>query len=229
MRHKYQVIAIGGGGFTNAEDPALDEFCLRGLPDRPKLGFIGAASGDDPVKIDRFYARFSGLAASLCHLPLTAKAADAEEWAEGLDMVYVGGGNTARLIAHLQSTGIAKVLARATANGTVLAGVSAGAACWFDYVLTDSLGDGLRPLAGIGIVPGSCCPHFSTQPERQPAFCDAIARGDLPAGFAIDDGAAVRLSSETAGRFFSARKGAAAYRVTPVAPYGSQQVFLASE
>lgn len=228
MKHKYQIIAIGGGGFTNAEDPVLDDFCLMGLPDRPRLGFIGAASADDPVKIDRFYSRFSGLAASLTHLPLSASAAAAEDWAQALDLIYVGGGNTARLIAHLQSTGIAEVLARATAGGAILAGVSAGAACWFDHVLTDSLGDGLRPMAGLGIVPGSFCPHYSTQPQRQPAFRDAIARGELPAGLAIDDGAAVRLSSETPAKLCSARRGAGAYRVVPSGPESAQHALLGS-
>lgn len=213
MRQMYQIIAIGGGGFSNAEDPTLDDFCLLGLPDRPKLGFIGAASGDDPVKIERFYARFSGRAGSLSHLPLSAISRDAEDWVDGLDLIYVGGGNTAHLIAYLRATGIAAVLARATAKGTVLAGVSAGAACWFDHVLTDSLGDGLRPLAGLGIVPGSCCPHFSTQPERQPAFREAIADGVLPSGLAIDDGVAVRLSSAAAESLCSARPGAGAYRI----------------
>lgn len=211
MQQAYHVIAIGGGGFTHGEDPALDLFCLEGLPDRPRLGFIGAASQDDPVKIERFYGRFSALAASLSHLPLNATSTEAATWARGLDLVYVGGGNTARLIAHLRETGIAAVLAEATATGTILAGVSAGAACWFEMVLTDSLGDGLRPLPGLGIVPGSCCAHFSTEPHRVPAFRDAIAQGELPAGLAIDDGVAVRLSSDRKPEVLSARRNAGAY------------------
>lgn len=215
MHGGYHVIAIGGGGFTHGEDPALDLFCLKGLPERPRLGFIGAASQDDPVKIARFHARFADLAGSLSHLPLGAGSAQAAAWAATLDLIYVGGGHTARLVSHLRETGIADVLAEATAKGTVLAGVSAGAACWFDKVLTDSLGNGLRPMDGLGIVPGSCCPHYSTEPLRKIAFPEAIARGDLPAGYAIDDGAAIRLISTGETEVFSARMNASARQLTP--------------
>lgn len=223
MQRTYHVIAIGGGGFTHGEDPDLDIFCLRGLPERPRLGFIGAASKDDPDKIARFHARFSDHAASLSHLPLSAGSTEAAEWAEQLDLIYVGGGNTAYLVRHLRETGIADVLAEATARGTRLAGVSAGAVCWFDMVLTDSLGGGLRPMRGLGLVPGSCCPHFSSEPHRKPAFHKAVANGDLPAGLAIDDGAAVRLSSHRDAEVFSARANASAYRLTVSQAAGCRQ------
>jgi peptidase E len=157
--------------------------------------------------------RFADLAGSLSHLPLGASSAEASAWAASLDLIYVGGGNTARLVSHFRETGIADVLAEATAKGTVLAGVSAGAACWFDKVLTDSLGNGLRPMDGLGIVPGSCCPHYSTEPLRQTAFPEAIARGTLPEGYAIDDGAAIRLISSGEAEVFSARMNAGARRL----------------
>ena len=226
MQRGYHLIAIGGGGFTHDEDPALDAYCLEGLPQRPRLGFIGAASGDAPDRIARFYSRFADCAAALSHLPLDATAQEARDWLAGLDLVYLGGGNTAFLVDHLRRTGLGAALAEAMARGTILAGVSAGAACWFDGVLSDSRGDGLRPLPGLGVLPGSICPHFSTEPHRRPAFRDAIARGELPAGLAIDDGVAVRLRSGHPPEVFAARPQAGAYHLRPDASSGFVQTRL---
>ncbi len=49
---------------------------------------------------------------------------------------------------------------------------------------------GYRPLRGLGLVRGSCCPHYSEEPARRPAFEAAIASGSIFAGLAIDDGVA---------------------------------------
>ena len=54
-----KIIAIGGGGFTHGSEPNLDDFCLSETKcDRPRMAFIGTASDDDPLKIERFRTRF---------------------------------------------------------------------------------------------------------------------------------------------------------------------------
>ena len=54
-----KVVAIGGGGFTHGTFPALDQFCLDQLaPGGRKVGFIGMASDDEPLKMQRFKSRF---------------------------------------------------------------------------------------------------------------------------------------------------------------------------
>ena len=215
MHRHPTVIAIGGGGFTHQADPAMEDFILTvsGCP-RPRIGFIGTASGDDPVKIARFYERFTTLADHLTHLSADSTAAATALWAEGLDIVYVGGGHTLRLIEHWRETGIAQVLIAAAQRGVLMAGVSAGANVWFEQALSDSGGQGLQPVTGIGLVAGSCCPHYDSEPHRQPAFAEAIAGGTLPGGVAIDDGVAVLIDGDGQMAAFSARSGAGAYRVT---------------
>ncbi len=215
MSYPFRLIAIGGGGFTHQADPAMEDFILsQSGCVRPRIGFIGTASDNDPVKIDRFYARFAGLSNTLTHLDLGSNAHDTAGWAEALDIIYVGGGNTLRLLEQWRLSGLDQVLMQAARQGTLLAGVSAGAVAWFDYALSDAGGQGLQPVAGLGLVAGSCCPHYDTELARPPAFAAAIAQGHLPNGIASDDGVAVLLNQHGPQQVFSARPGAGAYRLT---------------
>ena len=79
--------------------------------------------------------------------------------------------------------------------------------------MSDSGGNGLAPAAGIGLLAGSCCPHYSSEPQRQAAFAACIARGDLPDGIAIDDGVAVLVDGTGRMSAFSTRPRATARRV----------------
>ena len=221
MHRYHRLIAIGGGGFTHQADPALEDFILAASGcARPRIGFIGTASDDDPLKIRRFYDRFAALSDHLTHLAAASTAAATAQWAEGLDVIYVGGGHTLRLIKHWRDTGIAQVLIDAAQRGVLMAGVSAGANVWFEQALSDSGGQGLQPVAGIGLVAGSCCPHYDSEPQRQPAFAEAIAAGALPGGVAIDDGVAVLIDGGGQMTTFTARAGAGAYHVTRSAQSG---------
>ena len=96
----------------------------------------------------------------------------------------------------------------------VLAGISAGMVCWFEACLTDSFGGGPAPLLdGLGLIPGSACPHYDAEPERRPAYQRFIAEGALPAGFAADDGAALHFVGATLAEVVASRPDARAYRV----------------
>ena len=141
---------------------------------------------------------------------MAAGAAEAQAWVETLDIVYVGGGNTLQLVAHWRQQGIDQVMIAAARRGVLMAGVSAGANVWFEHALSDSGGNGLASTTGIGLLAGSCCPHYSSEPLRQPAFATAIGRGELPDGIAIDDGAAVLIGADGARLAFAARQGAGA-------------------
>ena len=101
-----------------------------------------------------------------------------------------------------------------------MAGVSAGANVWFEQALSDSGGQGLRPVAGIGLVAGSCCPHYDSEPQRAPSYTAAIASAALPQGVAIDDGVALLIEGDGQMAVFSARPGAWAYHVAREAQSG---------
>jgi len=207
-----KIIAIGGGGFTHGSFPELDDFCLSetGLV-RPRLGFIGTASGDDPQKIARFRTRFEGVAGTMTHLPMTLPAIDLATRLEQVDLVYVGGGDTEKMVAMWRRTGWDRVLGDACRSGVTLAGVSAGAVCWFDTFLFSSGAGPMRPLRGLGLIPSGACPHYSTETDRRDALHSAVAARRMPASIAIDDGVAVAFENGHPTGICCAAPGAGAY------------------
>ena len=86
------------------------------------------------------------------------------------DAIFVGGGNTKSMLAVWREWGLTGVLEEAYESGIVLGGQSAGAICWFEQGVTDSWADRLRPLECMGLLPGSCCPHYDGEVERRPAY-----------------------------------------------------------
>tara|TARA_B110000977_G_C11071593_1_gene489710 strand:+ start:673 stop:1404 length:732 start_codon:yes stop_codon:yes gene_type:complete len=215
------IIAIGGGGFTHNEDSELDDICLSyarrrvGLVTstsctRPSIGFVGLASDDDVTKITLFYERFKGVA-TCSHLQADTNLYETQHWCMGLDLIYFGGGNTKNLIIQMQTSRVDQLFYAAYQAGTVIAGVSAGAGCWFSQILSDSSGAGLAPLAGLGWLEASLCPHYSEEPHRRLAFEALIASSELSAGYAIDDGAGIIFENGQTAGYITARPNAAAY------------------
>ena len=131
------------------------------------------------------------------------------------DVIYVGGGNTANLLAVWRAHGLDRILRRAWQEGVVLCGLSAGMNCWFNESVTDSFGvSQLAPLRdGLGLLPGSCCPHYDGEEQRRPMFQRFVASGELVDGWAADDGAALVFQGESLSEIVTSRSGSAAYRV----------------
>ena len=88
--------------------------------------------------------------------------------------------------------------------------VSAGAVCWFDWILSDSVGPGFNPLRGINLISGSCTPH-SSNIKRINQFETDIKDSKLPDGIAIDDGVAVVFIDGKPTEVYSSRKNHKAY------------------
>lgn len=210
-----RIVAIGGGGFAaNPPNLAIDRFLL-GLTgtDAPRVGFVPTATGDAPAYLARFFAVYGGLGCRPSYLPLFSRTPDVAAWVRAQDLIFVGGGNTRSMLAVWAEWGLPDRLAEALAGGAVLAGQSAGAICWFEQGLTDSAAGALLPMRGLGLVPGSCCPHYDGEAERKPAFRRLIAEGRIAPGIAIDDGAAALYGKGRLERVLAWREGAAAYRV----------------
>ena len=209
------VVAMGGGGWT-MDDPLLDRV-VTGLvrADRPRICFIPTASGDHPSS-QRFLDAFPADAfeASILWL-FDREVADIDTFLGAQDIVYVGGGNTVSMLAVWRAHGVDSALRAAYDAGVVMAGISAGANCWFEACTTDSyqLGraDPLRD--GLGFVPGSFTPHYDAEPARRPALLELVATGGLPAGFACDEYAAVHLVDGELREAVASRPGSRVFRV----------------
>jgi dipeptidase E len=215
-----RIVAMGGGGFSmEPENPLLDRFVLSLTgSDRPRVCFAATASGDSERYVASFYRAFAAFDCRPADLRLFERSVgDLRAFVLEQDVIYVGGGNTASLLAVWRAHGLDRILAEAWEAGIVLAGVSAGMNCWFAQSVTDSFAN-LAPLDdGLGLLPGSACPHYDSEPWRRPTLHRLVASGALADGWAADDGAALVFSGTELEEVVSSRPDAAGYRVERVA------------
>jgi len=208
---------MGGGGFTMEPDnPALDHFLLTLLePREPRLLFLPTASGDPREQLHRFHACYDGTGCTTTVLSLfrlNEHAVDLEELVLSQDLVYVGGGSIRNMLAIWREHGLDRLLREAYAQGTLLAGLSAGAMCWFTGGITKS-GGAPAPVRGLGLLPDSLSVHRDGEPDRLPVYREAVRSGELPPGWAADDGVGLLFEDETLVRAVSSRHGVGAARV----------------
>ena len=193
---------------------ALDRYILaQARASEPAVALVPTASGESDNYLVRFYTAYLGFPCRPSHLAFFRRTPDLRSYLLAQDVIYVGGGNTKSMLAVWREWGVPDLLREAWESGIVLAGISAGAICWFEQGLTDSFADRLRALECLGFLPGSCCPHYSGEPERRPAYHQLLRNGEMTPGFAIDDGAAIHFTNNRIPRVVASRQGATAYRV----------------
>ena len=213
------IVAMGGGGFSMEPDnPLLDNWLLTLADnDRPKVCFVPPASGDSSDYIVQFYDAFARREAEPSHLALFSRNVDnLRDFVLTRDIIYVGGGNTANMLAVWRTHGLDVILREAWQQGVVLAGLSAGSLCWYECGVTDSFGTELTSLDdGLGFLPGSHCPHYDGEPQRRPRYEQLVGSGRLPGGVAADDGVALRYRHDELVEVVSSRPDAGTYRIQP--------------
>jgi peptidase E len=215
------IFAMGGGGFTMEPDnPLLDEFVLTlARRAQPRILFLPTASGDTAAQINAFRERFVGRACVAEHLSLFRLREAGRPLREIVlehDIVYVGGGSMRNLLAIWRAHALDALLVDAWRYGIVLAGLSAGAMCWFEAGVTRSSG-APEPLAGLGLLEGSLTVHADGEPERLPVWLAHVRDGSLPGGWALDDGIGLVFRGLSLERAVSSRPGAGAQRVDAIA------------
>jgi peptidase E len=211
------IIAMGGLSFEPS-DPLLEGFILgvaraRRGRERPRVCFLPTASGDNDSYIAQFYAAFAR-PSEASHLGLFHRSVDdLEGFLLEQDVIFVGGGNTANMLAIWRVHGVDRILTQAWEAGVVLTGTSAGSNCWFEGSTTDSFG-GLAALNdGLGLLPGSHSPHYDGEPFRRPTYRRLVADGTLPGGYAADDAAALVFDATNLVEVVGAVPTARGYRV----------------
>ena len=213
MKIKKKIITIGGGGFTHNQDDDQEQFILDCINKKNcSLGFLPTASNDDSSKTKLFYKRFEVSGLNVSHFNLISSVKGFENWLSNLDVVYVGGGNTKFMLKYWKENNLIGLFKEVYNSGTILSGISAGAACWFDCFLTDSDGPGFKSMNGIGLLSGSFTPHYSDS-KRAEKYRENIKNKTLPDGIAVDDGVAVLFIDGKPTEVYSSRKGHNAYFV----------------
>ena len=212
---------MGGGGFTmEPENPALDDYVLGLAQDAtlPRICLLPTASGDGEAQIRQFHATFGSRSCEPMHISLFRLGSHPVPLRETLlaqDVIYVGGGSMLGLLAVWRALGLDVILRECWESGVVLAGLSAGAMCWFEWGITKSLGHP-APSPGLGFLPHSNAVHYEEEDNRRPAYHSALLDGSLPGGYAASDGAALHFVGEDLNRVVLSRPEARAYRVEAV-------------
>jgi peptidase E len=208
-----QIFAIGGGG---TPEPVREHMLALAGKERPKVLHVPTASAEDPAQILRVYDGLAGRAdvSRLEFFPWPPESL--RELTLGHDLILVGGGNTANMLAIWRVHGFDEILREAYEKGIVLAGSSAGMICWFEAGVTDSFGPELAGLRdGLGLLRGSACPHYDDEDLRRPVYRRLIDEEGFPPGLAADSGVGLHFVDGELAEVVSAREEATGYRVDP--------------
>lgn len=213
------IVTMGGGGFSTSPTSSatkLDQYVvdLANKPN-PVVCFMPTASADDPRYINRFLTAFSALGVRPIVTTLWNDARRSVERLGEADVIIVGGGKTVNLMALWDAHGVSERLRRRIEQGEdlVVAGYAAGASALFHGCTTDSFGPIEPWVGGLGVLPGSFCPHYHSEEERAPIYAEAIGEGHLPDGYGVDDGAAIHWVNGEIKGFLSENTQAKAYQV----------------
>ncbi|GAA2852003.1 peptidase E [Streptosporangium fragile] len=228
------ILAIGGGsfrpsaryGFIEASPLLRYALDLTGQ-DRPRLGLLATATGDDAEWLLKMYGAFREWDVEVSHLTVfpMPNVDDPREWVLSQDMIYVSGGSVANLAALWRLHGLDEVFEEAWRAGVVLSGQSAGALCWHVGGNTDSFGPELRVWAdGLGLLPYSCGVHYDSDPQRRRLLHESVGSGELPGGYAADEGVGLHYVGTEFIQAVAVHRDAYAYRVEHDGAGGAKEI-----
>lgn len=188
-----------------------------GTTRRPRVCHVGTATGDQAHQRGELgeAARIAGY--ELSHLSLfpMPNVDDVAGHLLDQDVVWVGGGSVANLLAVWRVHGLDEVLHDVWRAGVVLAGVSAGSICWFQGGTTDSFGPDLRPVEnGLGFLPYGNGVHYDSEAQRRPLLQSLVAEGRWEKAYCTDDGVGLVFEGTQLVEAVTETRGKGAYQVT---------------
>lgn len=221
-----KMIAIGGGeigrpGFP-IETTKIDKEIIKLTgKKKPRLLFLPTASGDSESyfkTVENYFGKKLKCKVDVLYLTKTNFSTDKiRTIILSSDIVYIGGGNTFKMIKIWKKLGVNKFLKEAYEKGVVLSGLSAGAICWFKYGNSDSLKmkDKKAPsikVSGLGFISALFCPHYDFEKYRKPELKKMMRKNSIVA-IAIDNCCAIEIIDDTLYKIISSKDSANAYRV----------------
>ena len=195
-----RILAIGGGEIKNRDTIMIDEYIAgeakKAAGDRRACGlFVPTASHDCMPYYNTFHKVYTGLFDIKTDVALTIRQDfDSEKMKakfEKADFLYVGGGNTVFMLEHWRKTGLLQYIREAYERGVLIAGLSAGAICWFDEMYSDSVVEGEYAMhPGLGWIKGKISPHYD---ERMLDFDETVLYNRFRA-WGIENDAAIEFA-----------------------------------
>jgi peptidase E len=194
---------VGIGGFPSI--PLWENILERAGGRRVLVDRTASPQYSDPIELP-------GELTDLSFYPWPPE--DLRERALASDAILVCGGNTANMLAVWRLHGFDAILREAWESGVLLTGWSAGMICWFEAGVTDSFGPQLEGMRdGLGLLPGSACPHYDGEERRRPVYTQLVRDG-FPPGIALDDDVAAVYDGTELVEVVTARADGAGYRVS---------------
>jgi dipeptidase E len=220
-----KIIALGGGEIGRPgypiETTAIDEEIIKlSGKNRPGLLFIPTATNDSENYIDAIYRHFGKKLGckidTLCLVSEKPRYWEIRKKVLDADIIYVGGGNTLRMMKRWRKTSLDRILMEAYEKGTILSGLSAGAICWFRYGSSDSWKfknpeAGLIRVRGLNLINGLFCPHYDVEPDRKPHLKN-LMRKNPGIAIAVDNCCAIEIVNDNY-RILTSKNGPGAYKV----------------
>ena len=219
-----KIIILGGGeigrpGFP-VETTTIDKETIRlSGKKRPRLLFIPTASSDADVYVKTVKKHFGNKLSCNIQTLYTIKhkirPTEIKKMILSADIIYVGGGDTLKMMNIWRKNGIDKLLIQAAKKGAVLSGVSAGAICWFKYGHSDSQKFSNRKspfikVSGLNLYPFLICPHYDSEPARKKSL-KIIMQKTKEVAIALDNCSALEIINDKY-RIIKSKKQANAYR-----------------
>ena len=196
MSRPPRIIASSGGfistpglwGVMRPGGIVIEALRLSGAV-RPRVLLILTASGDDHQYLTTMYSALVDASCDVDHLALFTQPNRPPAEAIGrADVIWVGGGSVANLLALWQLHGLGEPLRDAWERGTILGGVSAGSICWHVGGPTDSFGSQLQVVTnGLALLPYGNGVHYDSEAQRRPLLQRLVGEGRLPTSYATDD------------------------------------------
>lgn len=195
-----RILAIGGGELKNRETLSIDEYIAAEAKkaageNRPCGLFIPTASHDCMPYYNTFHKVYTGLFNVKTDVALTVgREIDPEKMRakfERADFLYVGGGDTVFMLDHWKKSGLLQFIRDAYDRGVLVAGLSAGAICWFEEMYSDSVAEGEYAVyPGLGWIKGKISPHYN---ERMLDFDETVLYNRFRA-WGIENDAAIEFA-----------------------------------
>lgn len=216
-----KIVAIGGGEMKLGETTGIDREIIRLTgKTHPHLLFLPTASNDAVTYYDSVEQHFGKELG--CKTDVLFLIKDKPQFKQiekkilAADIVYVGGGNTEKMMHTWRKTGTAQILKQAYQKGTILSGLSAGAICWFRWGNSDSrilagTSKNLIRVAGMDLVHALFCPHFDAESNRFEGLKTMMTKTPGIA-LAVDNCCAVEII-DNSYRIISTKPSANAYRL----------------
>jgi dipeptidase E len=219
-----KIIAIGGGeigrpGYSIETELIDKEIIFLSGKKNPKLLFIPTASSDSEgyfqVIKNYFGDRLGCSVESLYLIDNKLSKKEIESKIMATDIIYVGGGNTLKMMNIWRKKEVDVMLMKAYAKGKILSGVSAGAICWFNYGNSDSRKftsdvDKLIKVTGLGLIGAANCPHFDFEKNRKESL-EQMMQKKKEVAIALDNCSAIEIIDDTY-RILRSKKNAKAYK-----------------